>query len=216
WWEARRAIKKGNSENGDNDDDSDDYLAVMTKKGKALMAGDDGDNVEHGYTMLLRALAELEHKIQQTNAQEAEIDAQLNDKRNPSAELEQVFRIAVAMEEEEMKNIHGQPLLLDWHWNEYNENRLVPQGLTVQEKISHVCQSWRKVSLAIPTFWQRITLALYVKDESEIIPKLDYKILSRMVEWAKRTKRTPLDITIFSWRTPLLDVWKLFESMAAR
>lgn len=208
-------------------------------------------------TVLFKALAELEQKIEKANTQEAEIVAQLNAKKNAFDELErfrltirrahveskreaakltrvklkshmapirslpvelltEVFKIAVAREEEEMKNIHGQPLLLDWHWNEYNENRLVPQGLTVQEKVSHVCQLWRQVSLATPTLWQRITIALYAIGENGSIIQLDHTILSRMVEWTKRTKHAPLDITIFYWRTPLLDVWKLFEPMAAR
>jgi hypothetical protein len=176
--------------------------------------------------ILLRAIAELERKIEKSKAKKAEIIAQFdyykgkNDlapvRSLPVELLTEVFKLAVAAEEEEVKTIHGQPLLLDWHWNEYNENRLVPQGLTVQEKISHVCQMWREVSLATPSLWKRITIAMYAKDEFAESIQLNHNILYRMLKWIERTKNTPLDVTIFSSSTPLLEVWKIFEPMAAR
>ncbi|KIM29031.1 hypothetical protein M408DRAFT_8437 [Serendipita vermifera MAFF 305830] len=204
--------------------------------------------------IVLRAIAELERKVRQIEAKEAQITERIRQKHGlddldrftlatkrivlsakreasqialvklrsnmaavralPMELLTEVFLIAVADQEEVRRNLHGTPLLLDYHWNEYNEHRMTLRTLTIQEIISHVCQHWRDVSLAIPSLWQKLIFAVWANDDSGI--ELNDSLLGRMEMWLNRTKNAPLDVTFWSHKTPVLEIWKAMRHLAPR
>ncbi|KAG8778507.1 hypothetical protein FRC15_010757 [Serendipita sp. 397] len=103
-----------------------------------------------------------------------------------------------------------------FHWNNFNEYRLIPRGLLVQEKLSHVCSYWRDIALSIPTLWHKLTFSVYTKDPEEPLTEENTGVIQRMGIWLERTKEAPLHITIFSERVPLLELWKCLLPEAHR
>lgn len=134
----------------------------------------------------------------------------------PMELLTEIFLLAVADQEEVRRSLHGTPLILDYHWNEYNEHRMTLRTLTVQEIISHVCQHWRDVSLAIPSLWQKLIFAVWVNDENGVEQRINETLLGRMEMWLSRTRNSPLDVTFWSHKTPVLDIWKVIRHLSPR
>ncbi|KAG8822701.1 hypothetical protein FRC17_009489 [Serendipita sp. 399] len=134
----------------------------------------------------------------------------------PTEILAEIFQLAAAEEEAISKEVHGQPLRLDFHWNNFNEHRLIPRGLLVQEKLSHVCSYWRDVALSIPTLWHKLTFSVFTSDPDEPLIEENTGTIQRMGLWLERTKQAPLHITIFSERVPLLELWRWLLPEAPR
>jgi hypothetical protein len=130
--------------------------------------------------------------------------------------LTEIFLLAVADQEEVRRSLHGQSLRLDYHWSEYNEYRMTLRTLTVQENISHVCQHWRDVSLAIPSLWQKLIFAVWETGENATQSFLNNSLIERMEVWMNRTKNVPLDVTFWSHLTPVGELWKAMRQFAHR
>jgi hypothetical protein len=130
--------------------------------------------------------------------------------------LTEIFLLAVADQEEVRRSLHGQSLRLDYHWTEYNEYRMTLRALTVQETISHVCQYWRNVSLAIPSLWQRLIFAVWETGQDATQSFLNDSLIVRMETWMNRTKNVPLDVTFWGHLTPVRELWKVMRQFAPR